>query len=43
MLLDKNLNWGDEYISTYDPDGDGVFNTGFVQMIKISPATTGNL
>ena len=44
VLLDKNLNWGDENTTAgYDPDGDGSFNTGFVQMIKFSPATTGNL
>ena len=44
VFLDKNLNWGDENTTAgYDPDGDGSFNTGFVQMIKFSPATTGNL
>ena len=44
IVMDKNLNWGDENITAgSDPDGDGVFNTGFVQMIKFSPATTGNL
>ena len=44
IAVDKNLNWGDENITAgYDPDGDGVSNTGFVQMLKFSPATTGNL
>ena len=44
ITMDKNLNWGDENITAgYDPDGDGVSNTGFVQVIKFSPATTGNL
>jgi hypothetical protein len=44
IVMDKNLNWGDENITAgSDPDGDGVFNTGFVQMLKFSPATTGNL
>ena len=44
IAMDKNLNWGDENTTAgYDPDGDGVFNTGFVQMMKFTPATTGNL
>jgi hypothetical protein len=43
VILDKNLNWGDENTTAaYDPDGDGISNEGFVQMIKFSPATTGN-
>lgn len=43
VLVDKNINWGDENTTgAYDPDGDGIFNEGFVQMIKFSPATTGN-
>ena len=43
ITLDKNMNWGDENTTAaYDPDGDGIFNEGFVQMIKFSPATTGN-
>ena len=36
VLVDR-ANWGDENTTAYDPDGDGVFNTGFVQMIKFSP------
>ena len=43
ILLDKNLNWGDENTTAaYDPDGDGIHNEGYVQMLKFSPATTGN-
>jgi hypothetical protein len=43
IIVDKNLNWGDENTtSAYDPDGDGIQNEGFVQMIKFSPATSGN-
>ena len=28
--------------AAYDPDGDGIHNEGYVQMLKFSPATTGN-
>jgi hypothetical protein len=43
IVLDKAVNWG-TYNTTQgeDPDGDGVHDTGFVQLIKFSPATTGN-
>ena len=43
IIVDKNLNWGDENTTAaYDPDGDGIFNEGYVQMLKFSPATSGN-
>jgi hypothetical protein len=41
--VDKGINWGNALtMGGYDPDGDGVVNTGYVQIIKFSPATTGN-
>ena len=40
VVVDKGINWGSANFT--DPDGDGVSNTGFVQIIKFSPATTGN-
>lgn len=43
IQLDKSINWGnEETMEGLDPDGDGVKSTGYVQMIKFSPATTGN-
>lgn len=43
IIVDKGINWGNENTTqAEDPDGDGIFNTGFVQLIKFSPATTGN-
>ena len=40
IVVDKGVNWGATNYT--DPDGDGVSNTGYVQIIKFSPATTGN-
>merc|ERR1719502_800049 len=40
IVVDKGINWGATNYT--DPDGDGISNTGYVQIIKFSPATTGN-
>merc|ERR1712070_872225 len=40
VVVDKGINW--KANNATDPDGDGVSNTGYVQIIKFSPATTGN-
>ena len=40
IVVDKGINWGATNYT--DPDGDGLSNTGYVQIIKFSPATTGN-
>merc|ERR1719502_2599213 len=50
IMLDAGINWeptdgtdpdtGLDALT--DPDGDGVSNTGYVQLIKFTPATTGN-
>jgi len=39
-VLDSGVNWDADNLT--DPDGDGVSNTGHVQIIKFNPATTGN-
>merc|ERR1712005_250 len=40
IQLDAAINWDGSALK--DPDGDGVSNTGYVQLIKFTPATTGN-
>merc|ERR1712216_1068655 len=40
IILDQAINWDGSALK--DPDGDGVSNTGYVQLIKFTPATTGN-
>merc|ERR1712216_800565 len=40
IQLDTAINWDGSALK--DPDGDGVSNTGYVQLIKFTPATTGN-
>merc|ERR1712139_305677 len=39
ITVDKNINWDGSVVA--DPDGDGTKNTGYVQIIKFTPATTG--
>jgi len=39
ITLDKNLNWDGSVVG--DPDGDGDLKTGYVQILKFTPATTG--
>jgi hypothetical protein len=39
ITVDKNLNWDGSIVA--DPDGDGTKNTGYVQVIKFTPASTG--
>lgn len=38
--VDRKINWSGYNLT--DPDGDGNKNTGNVQIVKFSPATTGN-
>merc|ERR1719324_1329301 len=40
IMLDQAINWDGSALA--DPDGDGLTNTGYVQLIKFTPATTGN-
>merc|ERR1711988_157729 len=40
ILLDAAINWDGSAFG--DPDGDGVSDTGYVQLVKFTPATTGN-
>ena len=41
--VDKGINWGNALtMRGFDPDGDGHKTTGYVQIVKFSPATTGN-
>lgn len=40
IVVDSGINW--DASQTADPDGLGLNRTGYVQMIKFSPATTGN-
>merc|ERR1711988_680875 len=40
IQLDQAINWDGSTLA--DPDGDGLTNTGYVQLIKFTPATTGN-
>merc|ERR1711871_1632170 len=40
IQLDAAINWDGSTLA--DPDGDGLSNTGYVQLIKFTPATTGN-
>merc|ERR1711871_1738195 len=40
IMLDQAINWDGSTLA--DPDGDGLTNTGYVQLIKFTPATTGN-
>merc|ERR1711998_570329 len=40
ITVDKAINWDGSTLA--DPDGDGTSNTGYVQLLKFSPATTGN-
>ena len=37
--VDKAINWDGSEVA--DPDGDGTKNTGYVQIVKFTPATTG--
>merc|ERR1711998_291759 len=39
ITVDKSINWDGSIYA--DPDGDGTTNTGYVQIIKFTPATTG--
>merc|ERR1711898_55659 len=39
ITVDKNINWDGSNIA--DPDGDGTTNTGYVQILKFTPASTG--
>merc|ERR1712054_452991 len=39
ITVDKSINWDGSEIA--DPDGDLVKNTGYVQIIKFTPASTG--
>merc|ERR1712005_47142 len=39
ITVDKNINWDGSTVA--DPDGDGTKNTGYVQIVKFTPATTG--
>jgi hypothetical protein len=40
IVLDASINWDGSALA--DPDGDGTSNTGYVQLVKFTPATTGN-
>ena len=40
ITVDHTINWSGSAFA--DPDGDGVSDTGYVQLIKFTPATTGN-
>merc|ERR1711896_125866 len=40
IMLDAAINWDGSTLA--DPDGDDVSNTGYVQLVKFTPATTGN-
>merc|ERR1712054_323844 len=40
ITVDKNVNWDASEVA--DPDGDGDKNTGYVQILKFTPATTGS-
>ena len=39
ITVDKSINWDGSIYA--DPDGDDTSNTGYVQIIKFTPATTG--
>merc|ERR1711988_290194 len=39
ITVDKNINWDGSIVA--DPDGDGASKTGYVQILKFTPATTG--
>merc|ERR1711871_1867275 len=38
ITVDKSINWDGSIYA--DPDGDNISNTGYVQVIKFTPATT---
>ena len=40
ITVDKSINWDGSTLA--DPDGDGTSNTGYVQILKFTPAATGN-
>merc|ERR1711918_183560 len=40
ITVDKNVNWDASEVA--DPDGDGDLNTGYVQTLKFTPASTGS-
>ena len=40
ITVDKNINWDGSVVA--DPDGDSVKNTGYVQILKFTPASTGS-
>merc|ERR1711871_1855119 len=40
ITVDKAINWDGSIVA--DPDGDGDKNTGYVQIVKFTPATTGS-
>merc|ERR1712054_220299 len=40
ITVDKNINWDGSIVA--DPDGDSVKNTGYVQILKFTPASTGS-
>merc|ERR1712022_20850 len=39
ITVDKSINWDGSEVA--DPDGDAVKNTGYVQIVKFTPASTG--
>merc|ERR1711988_1270486 len=39
ITVDRNINWDGSIVA--DPDGDGASKTGYVQILKFTPATTG--
>merc|ERR1711871_868290 len=40
VTVDKAINWDGSVVA--DPDGDGTKNTGYVQIVKFTPASTGS-
>jgi len=40
ITVDKNINWDGSKVA--DPDGDGDLKTGYVQILKFTPASTGS-
>merc|ERR1711988_1599596 len=38
ITVDENINWDGSVVA--DPDGDSVKNTGYVQILKFTPAST---
>ena len=40
ITVDKSINWDGSELS--DPDGNGIADTGYVQIVKFTPASTGS-